>query len=420
MKILQLASCVLAGTVTCTAAQDRVEVYGIVDAGVTRVSGIRGGTVNQLSSGIMEGSRFGLRGNESLGDGYRAIFLMENRLEADTGTLSNRPPSQGQLPDRATFARYLLPSLSSGQQSALQPVLNQVSAGIGSRIGVNVGSAGPNFFDRQLYVGLVTPVGAVLAGRMYTPGYELAGTFDALGTQSALASGQVAAIPYAIDIRVANALAYRIQTGGWTASAMVALDEKSAETGRLLGLMGHYISDDFSLGLAYNTRKNELGERSLTSLVLGAQLAVGPGRLYGTWVKAQDDHPSAISAIAAQVTPFVGSTLANVIANGYQQALKQDAVLYQIGYKFPIGTHTLYAAYNRYDDRRMSNADVASYGLVYTHALSSRTDINVAAVRFDNTGLGQAAPGGGGYLGGVTSSAGTDSTSLALGLRHRF
>jgi len=420
VKLPQLVTCALAWAATCTHAQNQVEVYGIVDAGITQVSGIRDGTVTQLSSGIMEGSRFGLRGNEALGDGYRAIFLLENRLEADTGGLSNRPPSKSQLPDRATFARYLLPSLSTAQQSALQPVLNQVSAGIGSRVGVNVGSAGPNFFDRQLYVGLVTPVGAVLAGRMYTPGYELAGTFDALGTQSALASGQVAAIPYAIDIRIGNALAYRVQSGPWTASAMVGFDEQSAETGRLLGVMGHYISDDFAFGLAYNTRENELGERSLTSLVLGAQLAFGPGRVYGTWVKAQDDHPSSISTIAAQVTPVVGPTLANVIADGYRQALKQDAVLYQIGYKLPIGTHTLYAAYNRYDDQRASNADVASFGLVYTHALSKRTDINLAAVRFDNTGLGQAAPGGGGYLGGVTSSAETDSTSLALGLRHRF
>jgi hypothetical protein len=41
-------------------------------------------------------------------------------------------------------------------------------------------------------------------------------------------------------------------------------------------------------------------------------------------------------------------------------------------------------------------------------------------VRFDNRKNGQAAPGGNGYLGGVTRAAGVDSTSLALGIRHRF
>ena len=151
-------------TCGCSHAQSKVELYGVVDAGVTRVSGIQGGSVTLLSSGIMEGSRIGLRGNEDLGGGYRAIFTLENRLEADTGDISNRPPSRGQLPDRATFARYLLPSLPAVQQTALQPLLNQVSAGIGTRIGINVHTAGPNFFDRQIYVGLVTPVGAV-AGR---------------------------------------------------------------------------------------------------------------------------------------------------------------------------------------------------------------------------------------------------------------
>ena len=66
------------------------------------------------------------------------------------------------------------------------------------------------------------------------------------------------------------------------------------------------------------------------------------------------------------------------------------------------------------------NADVASYGMAYSYALSPRTDLNAVITRFENTGLGQAAPGGAGYLGGVTASAGTDSTSLALGIRHRF
>ena len=40
--------------------------------------------------------------------------------------------------------------------------------------------------------------------------------------------------------------------------------------------------------------------------------------------------------------------------------------------------------------------------------------------RFNNSSNAQAAPGGNGYLGGVTATAGTDSTSIAVGMRHRF
>jgi predicted porin len=77
-------------------------------------------------------------------------------------------------------------------------------------------------------------------------------------------------------------------------------------------------------------------------------------------------------------------------------------------------------AYNQYDDHRPSDADVSSYGVAYSYALSKRTDLNAVVVRFDNKNLAQVAPGGNGYLGGVTASAGTGSTGLALGIRHRF
>ncbi len=67
-----------------------------------------------------------------------------------------------------------------------------------------------------------------------------------------------------------------------------------------------------------------------------------------------------------------------------------------------------------------ANADVSSYGVVYSYALSKRTDLNAVLALFDNKGLGQAAPGQAGFLGGFTESAGTDATNVAFGIRHRF
>ena len=401
-------------------AQSKVELYGIVDAGVTRVSGLKGGAVNQLVSGVMEGSRIGLRGQEDLGDGYRAIFTLENRLEVDTGGISNRPPSRNQLPDRVTYARYLLPSLPVVQQNVLQPVLKRVSDALGAQVGINVRSDGSAFFDRQAYAGLVTPVGAVLAGRMYTPGYELVGTFDALNAQSSLASGQIAAVPYAVDIRVSNAVAYRVQTETITASLMVGFGEKAVDTGRFMGGMVMYRNETFGLGVAYNQRDNENGQRSLTSTVVGAHLQVGSGRLHASAAAIHDRHPSAVSGIAAQITTLVGPEMAGLIQEAYTDAVRQDAVLWHLGYRHRTGAATFYAAYNKYNDLRAANADVASYGVACTYALSKRTDVSAVVTRFNNTGLGQAAPGGGGYLGGVTARAGADSTSVALGVRHRF
>ena len=420
MKSRLLVMTCLAAIATAGWAQSKVELYGIVDAGVTQVSGLKGGSITQLASGVMEGSRFGVRGQEDLGDGYRAIFTLENRFEVDTGGISNRPPSRNQLPDRATFARYLLPSLSTGQQNALQPVLNRVSNALGTQVGINVRSDGPAFFDRQAYLGLVTPVGALLAGRMYTPGYELVGTFDALNAQSSLSSGQIAAVPYAVDIRASNAVAYRIQKDAVTASLMVGFGEKAFDTGRFIGGLAMYRNEAFGVGVAYNQRDNENGQRSLTSTVLGAYLTVGAGRLHASAAAIHDKHPSLVSGIGAQVAPLVGPTLAGLIQAAYTDAVRQDATLWHLGYRHQLGSATYYAAYNVYNDVRAANADVASYGVACSYALSKRTDVSAVVTHFNNTGLGQAAPGGGGYLGGVTARAGADSTSLALGVRHRF
>lgn len=392
-------------------AQSNVTVYGILDGGVTRVSGLKQGSVKLLSSGIMDGSRLGFRGAEELGGGLRALFLMESRLELDTGAITNRPPSGSQLPDRVTQASLM------GLPSALQPVLNSVSAGIGNTVGVNLAG---NFWDRQIYVGLATPFGAVLAGRQYTPAYELSVNFDTLGTQSSLAAGQVAAIPSSVDIRVSNAISYRIQQGGFTAAAMAAAAEGSTTTGRLLGAMGLYKNDTFAVGAGYNTRRNELGAKSLTSTALGASVNVGPGTAYAAYVVVKDDNPTGLSSIAATVTPSVGAATAALVQAAYVNGFRQDGRVMHVGYRLNLGPNTVYLAYTTLDDKRPNNADTSSYGVAYSYALSKRTDINAVATQFVNRGLGQAAPGAAGYLGGVTASAGTDSTSLALGVRHRF
>ena len=402
---------VLATASSLALAQSSVNLYGIVDVGLTSTSGLRDGTARQLVSGIMEGSRFGVRGDEDLGGGYRALFTLEHRLELDNGSISNRPVTGSQLPDRASQAAFL------GLPLAFQPVVDAVAGNIGSTVGVNLGGT---FWDRQAYLGFVTPVGGILAGRQYTPAYEVVATFDTMRTESALSAGQVGSIPASVDIRANNSLAYRIQLGGFSAALMVTAAEGSTTTGRLIGLNAIYKGGRFSVGLGHNERENELGQKSLPSTVLGGTLDLGPGRISALVGQVQDDNPTGLSSIGALVAPQVGAANAVLIQDAFIDALRQDAQLMHIGYRIVSGAHTVSAAYSLYDDRRDANADTASYGVAYTYSLSKRTDLNAVLTRFDNSGLGQAAPGGAGYLGGVTATAGTDSTSIALGLRHRF
>ena len=144
-------------------AQSSVTLYGLVDGGYNRVSGLRQGTTNTIASGIMEGTRFGMRGSEDLGGGYKGIFTLESRVEVDTGAVSNRPNSGLQLPDRvgnSVLASTAGLPLSVAVRSGVVSSVNNTLAS--SAFGVNLAG---NLFDRQAYGGLITPFGAfTLAG----------------------------------------------------------------------------------------------------------------------------------------------------------------------------------------------------------------------------------------------------------------
>jgi hypothetical protein len=237
------------------------------------------------------------------------------------------------------------------------------------------------------------------------------------------------------EIRNSNALAYRIVKDGFSGALMYAPGEVAADNsaGSIFGANFGYKNDVFAVGIGYNSKNNELGDKSLTSTVLGASMNFGGNSKVSSLVaNFKDDHPAGLSGIAAALTPglsalppngvgpTLGPAIASQVQNAFIEAFKQDGTLYHIGYRYGTGPHTISVAYNQYNDSRPANADVSSYGAAYSYALSKRTDLNAVAVRFDNKNLAQVAPGGNGYLGGVTASAATDSTGLAFGVRHRF
>lgn len=107
------------------AAAQSVTLYGVIDYGVNYVndaqmpsgnaSGRAGGTQWNMSSSIMKGDRFGLKGVEDLGGGYKALFLLENGFDVGTGKFQQ----------------------------------------------------GGTFFGRQAYVGAGSPFGSLTFGRQY-------------------------------------------------------------------------------------------------------------------------------------------------------------------------------------------------------------------------------------------------------------
>jgi predicted porin len=392
-----------AACLACTGVWAQVNLYGIVDAGVTHVTGLTGGSKTQLSSGIMEGSRWGIRVQEDLGGGFKAMATMESRVEVNDGSLSNRPASGSQLPDRLTAG--LPPSVAAG-----------VSGAVGPTLGVNLDSRG---FDRQAWVGLVTPVGGFLMGRQYTPAFEALATFDIMGTQSALSAGQLVTIPAGVDIRYDNTLQYRIVTGPWNASLMTSFPGGATSSSkRLMGLNAIYKGNAFQAGFGHNTKKNSADQKSLSTTAFGASSTMGAFTVSGMYARIQEPNPSSGPELAAG---FTAAGVPAALVSNVIDRLKQDGNLLHMGVRYQMGAAgQVTFAVTKYNDKRATNADVTTYGVAYTYPLSKRTNLNMVVTRYNNSANAQTAPGGNGYLGGVTAVAGQDSTSVAFGIRHTF
>lgn len=89
MKVSKTAVLVLFA-LTCGAAMaaepsSSVKLYGVLDTGVYAHHASSGQTVVEMASGITKGSRFGLEGQENLGNGYKVYFRLEQGFETDSG-----------------------------------------------------------------------------------------------------------------------------------------------------------------------------------------------------------------------------------------------------------------------------------------------------------------------------------------------
>ena len=105
---MKLRSMALAALLACSGsafAQSNVTLYGVADINIEYVNHVGAipqaanqfnpgpaHSVYRMDSGGVSGSRWGLRGTEELGNGLKALFVLENGFSLDSGTLqqSNR------------------------------------------------------------------------------------------------------------------------------------------------------------------------------------------------------------------------------------------------------------------------------------------------------------------------------------------
>src|SRR5579863_3071815 len=88
--ILAAALCVSCNAVY---AQSSVTLFGVVDVEVLHRAGVGGGSQTLMTEGALQGSRWGLKGSEDLGGGWKTVFQLENGFAVFNGKLDQ----QGQL-----------------------------------------------------------------------------------------------------------------------------------------------------------------------------------------------------------------------------------------------------------------------------------------------------------------------------------
>ncbi len=401
-------------------AQSSVTIYGIADAGLMYVDNGGKDSKVKLVSGVADGSRIGFKGTEDIGGGYKAIFTLEARVELDTGNnkTGNLSSNQGFALTRG-LERLPAPLLA-GIRGALQPA-------------VNVNSNGA-LFDRTSMVGLVTPVGAILAGRMYTPGYEVFANADVFesgtgGGWGGIVGGTGGLLTAGVAIRSDKSLQYRIETPNGFAAALMYGAEKSGYIGldkRSWGANVRYKANGWNVGLGHNHGTDQVGNDGLITTTLGGSYEIGQAKLFAGYHKQKNENSVIIGAAMAQLAPTFASLGASgpVVSGIVNRALVRnfylDAVSYQIGGHYRIGAGRVMASVVRQDDKTASNSDATQYALGYDHNLSKRTDIYTVLAYIKNTNDGQYAVGAASASGGFTFNKGDSSRAVQMGIRHRF
>lgn len=446
MKAKFLAAAVATCFAAPVLAQSSVTMYGIADAGLMKASG----TTLRVVSGIADGSRLGFKGTEDLGGGMKAIFNLEARVELDNG---------GQKPTLLSDEQglFLTRGMGPGFNTVLGPLGasgSALSAGVlqNIRSGFQVkGAAAVNpegaLFDRTSMVGLITPGGAILIGRMYTPGYEVFAAADAFesgtaGTWGGITGGTAGFTVLGADIRSSKSIQYRVATpAGFGGSLMYGVKGSGYlnRYNKFFGGMATYKANGFDVGIGHNRGYDQGDKVSLVTSTIGGSYTIGDSKFFLGY-HDQRNHNSVLLAdyvagYNAQIAPGIAAQLAALPAatqtalnNGMRSVFMSnitantqvDAASWQIGAHQRFGAGRFMVSVAKQNDRTSSNSDAWLSAFGYDYNLSKRTDVYVVAAIIDNQNDGQYIPGAAGSPGGFAKVPGEKTRAYQVGIRHRF
>lgn len=377
------------------------------------------GTQYNLISGAADGSRVGIKGTEDLGGGFKTIFTLESRLELDTG--ENRNGYLAKNPDFALLKGSPLPAAST---LALANALGANNAVVNSNGAL---------FDRTAILGIMTPVGAILLGRQYTPAYEVganADTFEtgSVGTWGGITLGTSALYTPGVAIRSSNAIQYRLQMpNGIGVSVMYSPESQGSGSlgfsNRFVGANLRYQANGYNIGIGYNQEEDSSGNPSLRTAVAGGSYTNGNMKFFAGYMTMKNDNPSIGAALNPAITAALGSSGASsvpAVISTINQNARLNEKSYSLGMHYTVGSGRLMGAIARTNNALFPGSDVSLISLGYDHNLSPRTDAYLFFAHTINQESAQYALSSAGYNCGFTTRGGQDASALQLGIRHRF
>jgi predicted porin len=364
-------------------------IYGVADVDVSHADSGYGGKTN-IGSGGLNASRLGLKGEQTLANGIKAVYLMEAGVATNTGTVGTGTPAQG---------------------------INNTVASNGA-----LTSGGTQFFSRQIFAGLKLPVGTITAGRQYAGSY-LVSVSEATSMGAGLFGSSATFLPVvsSMPTRFNNSLVYMTPkfagvSGQLTLTSGVGNNIRGVngtptssttdQSGRGGDLAVFYATGPVKAAVtawhvrnaSFNPSLGETGLATRKGFQLGGNYDFGAARLYGTYVQGK------------------------IEGGGYEWGTKSlsDVIGWSVSAGIPLAGGTVLVSYTRVNDKSLiPNKDAQLAGLAYTYKLQETSTLYASWGRMRNESNAAYSLSDGGDLVGV-SVPGFHPTGFMLGLNQVF
>jgi predicted porin len=365
-KIIALAVAALASTAAF--AQSNVTIYGVADAYLSHFSASGQKGLNGVNSGGLAGSRIGFKGVEDLGNGLKALFVLEYAVAVD----QNTPVGYKDAPYSSTAAR-------------------------------------------QQMVGLTGGFGTAVAGRLQTAGYDWACAYN-----------PVAGAVFDAQANVKTSTLLSCGSGGRANNAVAYI---SPSFGGVTVALNHaFVTENTYTTAASATAKNAAANLVSVSYANGP---IAAGAIYSRIDGAGNLVASTNTAGSRLTEMGLGASydlqVAKLYAN-YQTAKANTLTAptnnrnnkFQLAVAVPVfGAGNVIAQFAKNNIKTTAADDnTKAYTLAYTHALSKRTTAYAGYTHLSNGG--DTTTGATLGLGSELPTASGNASGVIVGMNHKF